>query len=94
MRVSRGGLLRRHCETRPADTRDALYGCAQKDTSAKSPLVAEIGCARGISSGADPKKPAPHPPVLRAPRGRKVLAPIQHGPLAGNHEYPRATGGE
>src|SRR6476659_2379114 len=69
-----GGLQRGHCETRPADTRDALYGRAQKDALAKSPDDAGIGCARGISSGAAARSHAPPPSTLTAACAREVSA--------------------
>src|ERR1041385_9021558 len=80
VRFFRVGLLRGYCETRPADTRDDQFGRSQKWESAKSPFDAGIGCARSISSGADPKKPAPHPPMLRAPRVRQARTRFEARP--------------
>src|SRR6476646_9289861 len=70
-------------------THAMTFGRAQKWSSAKSPDDAGIGCARSISSGADTRETAPHPPVLRAPRVRQVRARIGPDPLARGWEYPR-----
>jgi len=58
------------------------FGRAQKWELAKSPDDAGIGCARSISSGADTRETAPHPPVLHDTRVRQVRTRIEQDPTS------------